>query len=244
MVRVIDRRAWTGLNDIYDVGAVASLDDKVFVVCLNNYQRIEVYNAVSLQFLESLPIPGLGYTSWGLAACKRYNCVYASDWGNDCVHRVRLSISGNAVMRWSVASRPAGLSLTSDHNLLVASQGEYKLQEFTTHGILLRNIPIMEKILGSQVMQAVQLPDDLFLFTHFGTGRPAAHTVSAFSASNSGITSFSASYFGVQPLNRPAGLAVDKVGRVLVADWYNDRLLVMSLKKIRGMLSYFVGVCS
>jgi len=33
----------------------------------------------------------------------------------------------------------------------------------------------------------------------------------------------------VQNLNRPVGLAVDKDGRVLVADWNNNRLLVLAV---------------
>jgi len=136
-------------------------------------------------------------------------------------------------MTWLVAPRPAGLSLTSDHNLLVASQGEPKLQEFTTHGLLLRNISIREHAPGSQVMQAIQLmPYDIFLFTHFG--KP--HMVSIMAPSSGHGTSFCGPYGDLKQLNRPTGLAVDKGGRVLVADWYNNRLLVLALES--GMVIY------
>ena len=208
-----------------DVGAVTSLGDEVFVVFFNNYQRIEVYHhTMHLQMLKTLSVPGLGYCCWGLAACKLYNCIYASDWSNDRVHRVNLSGS-NGVMTWLVAPRPAGLSLTSGHNLLVASQGENKLQEFTTHGILLRNIALFQNTPVLQVMQAIQLPGDLFMITHLG----AEHAVSATSACSRRLAVFGERYGGSQQLNRPAGLAVDKDGRALVADWYNNRLLVLAV---------------
>ena len=220
---VIGRRVRAHLSA--DVGALTPLGDEVFIVFLNNYQRIHVYGVANMQHTRNIPVPELGYFCWGLAACQRYSCVYASDWGNDCIHRVHRS--GSHAVKWSVASRPAGLSLTSDHSLLVACQGEYKLQEFTTHGLLLRNISILEHTPESQVMQAIQLPDDLFLFTHFG--KP--HAVSAISGSSGHGASFSGPHCSdLQQLNRPAGLAVDKDGRVLVADWYNNRLLVLCAK--------------
>jgi len=211
---------------------VTSLGDEVFAVFINNDQHIQVYNVVSffwkMQHCQNMSVPGLGCFSWGLAACGRFNCIYVSDWGNDCVHRLKLP-SGHSAMRWSVSSRPAGLSLTSDHSLLVASQGEYKLQEFTTYGLLLRNISIMENTPGPQVMQAVQLPGDRFLFTRFG--KPEAHAVCAMSESTGRNVSLShgGQHGSFQHLNRPAGLAVDKDGRVLVADWYNNRLLVLAV---------------
>ena len=232
-VRVIDPRVHTCMYPTdTDVGAVTSLGDEVFAVFINNDQHIQVYNVGSFnirRLSQSISVPALGCFSWGLAACGHFNCIYVSDWGNDCVHRLKLP-GGHSAMRWSVSSRPAGLSLTSDHSLLVASQGEYKFQEFTTYGILLRNISIMENR-GSQVMQAVQLSDDLFLFTHFG--KPEAHAVCAMLASTGGIGArmLGGPRDSFQQLNRPAGLAVDKDGRVLVADWYNNRLLVLAVHK-------------
>jgi len=49
------------------------------------------------------------------------------------------------VMKWSVRD-PVGLSVNSEHNLLVVSQGERKLQIFTTHGTLLQNIQLQADI--------------------------------------------------------------------------------------------------
>ena len=128
------------------VGGVTSLGDDVFVVRYSHQQQIEVYDAKTFTFQRHITVPGLGRASYGLAACPHNNCLYASDWNNASVHRVELS-GNNAVKKWSsVASNPACLSVNSEHNLLVVSPGERKLQIFTTHGTLLQNIQLQADI--------------------------------------------------------------------------------------------------
>jgi len=127
------------------VGGVTSLGNDVFVVRYPTSQQIEVYDAVTFTLQRWLAVPQLGSLSRGLAVCPSNKCIYASDWDNNSVHRVELSGS-NAVMKWSVASMPAGLSVNRAQNLLVVSRGERKLQEFTTHGTLLQNIELPSHI--------------------------------------------------------------------------------------------------
>ena len=124
------------------VTAVTSLGDDVFVA--RHYsQQVEVYDAVTLTLQRHLTFPGLGQLPAGLAACPINNCLYASDFNNslhkDHVHRVELSGS-NAMKKWSVAIGPVGLSVNSEHNLIVTCSGANKLQEYTTHGSLVREI--------------------------------------------------------------------------------------------------------
>ena len=127
------------------VGGVTTLGDDVFVVGDDPQQRIEVYDAKTFTLQRHITVPRLGRYSFGLAACPDNNCLYASDWDNASVHRVELS-GNNAVMKWSVARQPAGLSVNSEHNLLVVSEDESKLQIFTTHGTLLQNIQLQADI--------------------------------------------------------------------------------------------------
>jgi len=74
--------------------------------------------------------------------------------GNDSVHRVELSGS-NAVKKWSVVKGPAGLSVNSEHNLIVTCSGANKLQEYTTHGFLVREICLQAGV--TQPCHAIQL---------------------------------------------------------------------------------------
>ena len=204
------------------VGAVTSLGDEIYVARLNNNQSIEVYDATTFEPRSCLIVPGRGYCVWGLVACGRYKCLYVSDWGNDKVHRVEL-VDVKAVLKWSVASKPAGLSLINQHNLLVVSQGESKLQQFTTHGMLLRTIPLVKdpnRLPDQVVWQAVHLLDGNFRISWFSEGQSGVRCQPILAQNSSAVPTEECKW------NRPAGLVVDKDGRVLIADWYNNRLMV------------------
>jgi len=204
-----------------NVGGVTSLGEEVFAVRWNNQQKIEVYDANTFTLQRHITVPGLGSRSFGLAACPHNNCLYASDHYNDSIHRVELSGS-NAVMKWSVARGPVGLSVNSEHNLLVVSSDERKLQIFTTRGTLLQNIQLKADI--EHPLHAVQLPNGQFLVSHWGS----LHRISLVGVDGAVVRSY-----GGQPgsqltqMNWPRGLAVDREGRVLVADEDNKRLLVI-----------------
>ena len=212
------------------VGGVTSLGDDVFVVRFKSEERVEVYDAETFTLQRHITVPGLGIT-FGLVACPDNNCLYASDSDNDSVHRVDLSGS-NAVMKWSVARYPVGLSVNDEHNLLVVSQNERKLQIFTTHGTLLQNIQLRADIGGP--WHALQLTTGQFLVSLSGlldcvclVGVDGAVVRSYGGWKGSKLTQ----------LHEPRGLAADSEGRVLVADVGNNRLLVIdqSLSSAREM---------
>jgi len=210
------------------VGGVTSLGDDVFVVRDNSQQKIEVYDAKTFTLQRHITVPALGDVCFGLVACPYNNCLYASDRDNNSVHRVDLSGS-NAVMKWSVARRPVGLSVNSEHNLLVVSQGESKLQIFTTHGTLLQNIQLQADIECPH--QAVQLPTDQFLVSH-GSGFSylggSSHRICLVRVDGAVVRSYGGQQGSkLTQTSFPAGLAVDREGRVLVADEFNHRLLVI-----------------
>jgi len=200
---------------------VTSLGDDVFVVRYKSQQKIEVYDAKTFSLQRHITVPGLGNHSYGLVVCPYNNCLYSSDWNNNSVHRVALS-RGNAVMRWSVARSPAGLSVNSEHNLLVVSQVQRKLQIFTTHGTLLQNVQLQADI--EVPRHAVQLPTGQFLVSHFGP----LHRVCLVEVDGAVVRSYGGPEGSkLTQVSFPAGLAVDRERRVLVADVGNNRLLVI-----------------
>jgi len=203
-----------------EVGGVTSLGDDVFVVRRDTQQKIEVYDTNTFTLQRHITVPGLGRISYGLAACHRNNCLFASDWFNDSVHRVELS--GSNATKWSVACRPAGLSVNNEHNLLVVSQGESKLHIFTTRGTPLQTIELQANI--GYPWHAVQLPTGQFLVSHDGS----LHRVCLVGVDGAVVRSYGEQRGSqLSQMNYPAGLAVDREGRVLVADASNDRLLVI-----------------
>ena len=139
-----------GRDSVY---AVTSLDDDVFVV-RNNSQQVEVYDAVTFTLQRHITVHGLATWMPGMTACDRNKCLYLSNYFNASVHRVELSGS-NAVKEWSVASHPRGLSVNIAHNLVVACCLANKLQEYTTHGSVVREICLQAAV--TSPWHAIQL---------------------------------------------------------------------------------------
>jgi len=217
------------------VTGVTSLGDDVFVVrCAYSQQKIEVYDAKTFAFQRHITVPGLGVWCYGLVACSYNRCLYASDYDNASVHRVELS-DNNAVMEWSVARGPRGLSVNSECNVIVVSRYECKLQIFTTHGTLLQDVQLQADIEGP--WHAVELPtSNRFLVSH-GHG-DSLHRICLVGVDGAVDRSYGRQKGSeLSQLNAPRDVAVDRDGRVLVADHNNDRLLVMdrSLSSAREM---------
>jgi len=200
------------------VSAVTSLGDDVFVVRLYS-QQVEVYDAVTLTLQRRLTVPGIGDGLTGLAACPNNNCLYASDWRNNSVHRVELSGS-NAVKKWSVARRPTGLSINSEHNLIVACCDANKLQEYTTHGSLVRELCLQAGV--TLPYHAIQLSaGDYVVCQNMSPG-----VVSVVGVDGQVVRSYGQSQTSdVGQMKNPLNLAVTKNDDILVADRDNNRIL-------------------
>jgi len=203
-----------------EVRGVTSLGDDVFVVRISSKKKIEVYDANTFTLQRHITVPGLT-APWGLAACPYNGCVYASNTNNNSIHRVDLSGS-NAVMKWSVVRHPRGLSVNSEHYLLVVSYGEHKLQIFTTHGTLLQDIQLQADI--EYPRHAIQLSAGQFLVSHVGS----LHRVCLVGVDGAVVRSYGGQEGSqLTQMNAPIGLAIDREGRILVADCNNNRLLVI-----------------
>jgi len=187
----------------------------------NSQQKIEVYDAKTFTLQRHITVPGLSYSCYGLAACPYNNCLYASNFQNDSVHRV--DVRGiNAATTWSVAQGPAGLSVNNEHNLLVVSERERKIQIITTDGTLLQNVQLQAHT--EHPRHAVQLSTGQFLVSHSGS----LNLVCLVGVDGAVVRSYGGQRGSqLTQMNSPTGLAVDREGRVLVADWLNNRLLVI-----------------
>ena len=197
--------------------AVTSLDDDVFVV-RSPSDQVEVYHAETFTWLRFIKVPGLR-SPQGLAACAGYRCLYVSD-TDDSVYRAELS-DGNAVTKWSVAHDPSGLSVNRKHNLLVACCSG-KMQEYNTHGTLVRDINLRIGILQTNACpwHAIQLSSGHYVVSHYA---PSGE-VNIFGVD--GREQDSSRRFVT--MHCPRSLAVAKNDHILVADTNNDRILSMN----------------
>jgi len=199
------------------VSAVTSLGDDVFVVRYYS-QQVEVYDAETLTLQRHIAVHGLGQSN-GLVACPNNNCLYASDYSNDNIHRVELSGS-NAVKKWSVARGPTGLSVNIAHNLVVACHGANKLQEYTTHGSLVREICMQSGV--TNPWHAIQLSTGDYVVSQ----NVSPGVVSVVGVDGQVIHSYGQSQTSdVGQMKNPLSLALTKNDDILVADQSNNRIL-------------------
>jgi len=126
-------------------------------------------------------------------------------------------------MKWFVDDWPKGLSVNSEHNLLVVTSS--KLQIFKTDGTLLQNIQLQADIADPH--HAVQLPTGKFLVSQ-GDVHAFLHRVCLVGVDGAMVRSYGGRWGSeLTQMNCPRGLAVDREGRVLVADRFNHRLMVI-----------------
>ena len=209
------------------MGVVPAGDD-VFAVSFS--QEVHIYNSVTSKLQRRITVPGLT-NAYDLAVCKINKCLYVPDCINNTVHRVELSGS-NAVTKWSVASRPAGVSVNREDNLLVVSEGERKLQIFTTHGTLLQDIQIQAVI--DKPQRAMQLANGQFVVSNDAHDNQLCligmdgQLQSVYRPTEKGSS--------VGKMKQPRGIAVDKHNNVLLADMGNNRLLVFNQSLTRAQV--------
>jgi len=202
--------------------AVASLGDEIFVASHIN-KSIEVYDATTFAFKHSLTVPGLTVNCYGLAACKSNNCLYASDYLRNTIHKADLS-GRNGVVKWSVGSQPAGLSVNKAHNVVVACLAVNKVQEYTTDGGLVRKISLKQTGCTNP-WHAVQLSTGEYVVSYctspgvvsvVGVDGQVVHRCDQSQTSRIGS------------INAPRSIAVTKNDDILVADNRNHRIVLMN----------------
>jgi len=236
------------------VSAVTSLGNEVFVLRCISQQQVEVYDASTSTSTpqRNIKVPGLGNGSRGLAACAHYKCLYVPDGELNSIHRAELSGS-SAVKKWSMGRGPAGLSVNKAHNVVVACFEAHKIQEYTTDGGPVREISLKQAgVMSPWHAIAVQLSTDNYVVSEWKS--PGAvqlstgyYVVSEWKSPGEVIVvgidgrvvlrycPLPSSDLGA--MSHPAGLAVTRNGDILVADGWNDRILLVnsSLSSAREM---------
>ena len=210
------------------VRGVASLDNCLYLLRENkSSEQIEVYDVDSFCLLRSLTVPGLG-RAVDIVACGYNHCAYVSDTSLQSIHK--LSLSGDNLTHWRVKERPAGLSLTVKHSLLVTCRYALKIKEFTTDGKLLREIVLPSTVRSP--WHSIQLFSGALIVCHgFFKNEEPSHRVCLIASDGKLVKSYGGpGSSGSQQIYMPAPchVAVDENEQVLVVDRNNDRILLLS----------------
>jgi hypothetical protein len=213
---------------------VTSVDDRLFVLRWPSKERIEVYELKTFTLQQTLQVTGLsdGYGKNGLTACVMNKCLYVSDWSNAGVYKVELRVD-NKICKWSVGDGPMGLSINSACNLLVACYSDDKIEEYETRsGSLVRKIrlqPYDGKSLSPY--HVIELTSGQFLVSCLVVNNVYEDDVVEVDVNGRVVVSYTKQLQSTnkQNFHVPRRLAVDKNNEcILVADCYNDRIVILS----------------
>ena len=204
--------------------------------------QIDVYNASTFVVVRFLSIK-MSYSyncysllgnipMYGFTACSYNRCLYISYPGNCLVHKVPVR-ENETSFQWPVNAQPSGLSTTSDHNVLVACDDSWMIDEYTTDGVHIRQIPSPTV----SPLSVVQLSSGHYGVIH----RQPAPGYSVLNASGQVAKSYKgqsdvyrAKFIRQERmqavLSTPYALTVIRPGKVLIADQSNNRLLALTEK--------------
>ena len=217
-----------------DVRGLTLLDNLLYVIRDKASEQISVFKPDYYRLQRRISVPQLGDVR-DMTACARNHCLYASD-SDGYIHRVALP--DVAVTKWPVNDKPACLSVTDTHSLLVTCDEVRKIKEFTTHGKLLRQIQLPQNVVSPE--HTIQLSSSEFIVCHGDRGEPLHH-VCLIGSGGQVVKSYGGRQgSGRKRMNIPVHMAVDRNGFVFVADASNCRVLLLSpsLTYVRDVLSH------
>jgi len=208
------------------VSGVTSLDNRLYVLrCNKTSEQVEVYDIDSSQLLHCLTVPELG-SAQDIIACAYNRCAYISNWLQQSVHRVALPGPDAAVKHWPVHDKPARLSISVRHGVLVSCCKLRKIKEFSTDGQLLQTVYLSQDVFSP--WHAIQLRSGEFIVCHGDYG-DRLHRVCLIGSDGQVVKSYGGlKGSGSHKMDAPVHLAVDRNGFVFVVDLNNRRVLLLS----------------
>jgi len=142
------------------VFGVTTLDDEVVLVRRAERDQVEVFDVITYRLLRRLTVPNSRRLD-DMTSCKHYHCVYISDFGVKCIHRLD---SKGAATQWPVNDSPEGISVNKAHHVLVVCRFVHKIKEFNTDGQLFRELTLPYGVINP--WHAIQLTSGQFIVCH------------------------------------------------------------------------------
>ena len=203
--------------------ATALLNDQLFVTTIGDDQ-VSVYNTTSFQLLRQFTFSGLSGHLYGLATSAINNYLYIADVTSSKVYGVDLSVTNNvSAMTLCSVLQPLALSVTIAGNVLVTN-GTGIISEYAPDGLLVRQTNVGFAI---YIYHAVDAGNGVLVFSQVW---PFSMIVMML-RNGTVLKSYGPETVGpglMGSMSNPTTLALDTRGYILVADYYNNRILVVN----------------
>lgn len=193
---------------------------------------VEVYDLATYVRSRRIHVPGVQQPS-DMTSCTSFACLYISDSGLCCVHKIQLA---NSVQKkWPVVDQPDCLSVNRTLNVLVTCTQSHLVKEYRTDGTLIREISLAQHGLNFP-HHAVQLESGLLVICYGSDSHPS-HQVCITDIDGNVMESFGGSEATKSnQLCRPSYVTVFRGEYIFVADGGNRRILLLTSNLIRGGL--------
>jgi len=218
------------------VRGVTSLAEEVYVLRQKERDQVEVYDVVNYGLQRRLTVPNIrGFVD--MTSCEHYRCVYIANNNDNCIIGLDADAQ-SAGTWWCVNDQPVGLSVNAAHNLLVTCTVVHKIKEFSSRGVLVRELTFPDGIISP--WHAMQLTNDQLIVCHGDPG-DAVHRVGKVSADGRDVIKSHGGQGGsdIGQYDVPDHLAVDNNEFVFVVDVNKQRVTLLSptLDYIRQVVS-------
>ena len=217
-----------------EVRGVAVVGKELFVA-VGGSSEIKVHNTDTYSPQTSIKVPGLSLP-WDMVADDTY--LFVSEVFQNNIHRIKLP-GKRPISGWEAAGNRNGLSITKQGSVLVTCHSLNKLLEYSTDGIMRREI-VLQSDIGNPY-RVIQLDNDQFLIDHHGS----MHRVCLIDNRGQLIKSFGETT-GTKggTLSSPRQLVVDRYGFILVADQGNNRVVLLdsNLEFVKDLILASAGI--
>jgi hypothetical protein len=192
-------------------GLTASSNGQVFVTRQpKTSNQVSVYDSTTHKLVRKITVVNASGLIQGLVVSSDNNYLYIADGTNVCLFKVNLS-SSSTVANWTLANTPRALSVNGLQNILVATASG-KIQEYAPNGSLVREVTT-----STSTWHAVEMSENLWAVSLF-----LVNQVRLMASNGTVLYSYGTSGF------YPNCLGVDKQGYVFVADFTNNRVVVLN----------------
>jgi len=200
---------------------LAVLSDQLFVI--PGAHRVNVYDKTRCMLTSQISIP-YANSLVVIVACLQNDCLYLSDDVQKIIYRYDLP-SNSVIKKWKVTGRCEGLSLMRSANLLATLNDTKQIHEYTPAGRLIRAINLDVSIDGPH--RCIQLSsNDQLVVCHAGVKLSRICIVDMSGRIIKSYGGYPGS--GAGQMCVPHHMAVDQHNNVLVADHYNNRIVLLS----------------
>ena len=186
-----------------------------------NYPNVDVYEPATFGQTRSIPSCGFNNPS-GIASCVNNSYLFICDSGTYNIYRIH--VPSNVSTSWNVGyGQLMGLCVNRAHNVIVTSSSNHIIREYTPDGGHVRDINLHQTASIVSPYNAYQINDDQYVVSY-------QHCVAIVKTDGSLVSKYgnpSTPGTADGQLSSPRQVILSKNGCFLVADYGNNRIVVL-----------------